>query len=874
VADRAARSVLEFVTAGDKDVLATFDKIDQKSKKSGESVSAFGRQFGTMLAAFSAASLIDRAGGMMLTFGQNVFESASHVLDLSNKTGLATETIQQMQNVADQTGTSLESLTQASFKLGVNIAKGTTDARDAVRDLKLSYEDLKNQRPDAQFAQVMKALEGVNSQQERNRLGVALFGKQFTEMAASVQEGYSKIAAAATITSREQLEALDAVGDAWTQFKDDVAANARTAAGSIVLYFREAWAAATIDMSKYADAERSRIADALGSGQIGDLTRVLGEVAKARRADIELSSAQAETNVVLSEALAHAREELAHLTAAERANLDAAILMGSTYEIVGRNVHISEEAFNLYKKQVQEATQATKQHTTEQEKLATQTRGYYNWLGEREISAVQAMQDRVSQQEAEWRQYYNWLGERRMEDEASAIASQQRIAQGAAAMFQSMMASASAWNGSGAWMLRGTVPMNSPSGGGGSALSGGWGQLLGGGLGMLSGLIPGQSRTGAAVGSLGGSLLTSLFPKIASALGPLGGILGGLAGGLLGKLFGPSEADKTRTARNEWVESVGGLDKIKEAAAAAGVSLDALFGARKVKDFEAEAKRVMSAIEAHQQKVLALQQQQADLEAQRDQLVKDTTVTWKNLQDLSERFGINQQGLGQTFQQGRLTADAQEITDALAQFQKGDADMGTVLFGMRDEFSQLVRDSVAFKTTIPENLKPFIDHLLETGNLLDENGQAMKELPEIKFGDALTSQLQTAEDKLADVVDRLADVLSQLADLDHTHVNFSVNGTYTNTHTTTGDGSDGEGFASGTWGRMGNFWGDFGRGMRTTLHGVEAVVRPSQALGFARSVLGSMGDAAQVPLIVQMDGAVAARAMVRRTGRTLALVGV
>lgn len=54
-----------------------------------------------------------------------------------------------------------------------------------------------------------------------------------------------------------------------------------------------------------------------------------------------------------------------------------------------------------------------------------------------------------------------------------------------------------------------------------------------------------------------------------------------------------------------------------------------------------------------------------------------------------------------------------------------------------------------------------------------------------------------------------------------------------------------EGFAGGTLGRLGHWFGSFPTsGMATTLHGIEAVVTPAQAPAFAMDVLGSMSGGA------------------------------
>lgn len=53
---------------------------------------------------------------------------------------------------------------------------------------------------------------------------------------------------------------------------------------------------------------------------------------------------------------------------------------------------------------------------------------------------------------------------------------------------------------------------------------------------------------------------------------------------------------------------------------------------------------------------------------------------------------------------------------------------------------------------------------------------------------------------------------------------------------------DGEGFATGTMGRFGRWFANFGAGTKTVLHGREAVIRQDQAAAFAAEMGGGGGD--------------------------------
>jgi hypothetical protein len=171
----------------------------------------------------------------IIRMGTSALESASRIQDLSQKTGIGTEAIQRMQAVAAQTGTTVETFAKSATTLGVNLANGTTKAKGAIDALGLSFQELQNLKPEEQFKRVIAALEEEENVGKRNAMGRALFGKQWDEIAASIAEGYSKIADAATVSSDAQIKALDRAGDRWQKFKTDFSTAVGSMLGEFVL---------------------------------------------------------------------------------------------------------------------------------------------------------------------------------------------------------------------------------------------------------------------------------------------------------------------------------------------------------------------------------------------------------------------------------------------------------------------------------------------------------------------------------------------------------------------------------------------------------------------------------------------------------------
>lgn len=81
------------------------------------------------------------------------------------------------------------------------------------------------------------------------------------------------------------------------------------------------------------------------------------------------------------------------------------------------------------------------------------------------------------------------------------------------------------------------------------------------------------------------------------------------------------------------------------------------------------------------------------------------------------------------------------------------------------------------------------------------------------------------------------------------------------------------GFAGGTMGRFGEYFANFGSGLRTTLHGVEAVLRPQDALPFAMAALSAMPAAVGAPVVPGAPGQVVVMPILMESGQSPTDIG-
>ena len=189
-------------------------KLAEATRKTEQPTSLLHSTVGKLVAGFSAAMIVDRVVSSLGNFAREAFEGAGKVLDLSAKTGLSTKAIQEMELAAKLTGTSLDTFTNAAFKLGTNLAGGGQSVEAAVKALGLSYAELRAQNPDEQFRVIAERLFHVEDAQARNKLAVELFGKAAKDILPAIAQNYAEIADSATIAGDQQLQALDMASDA------------------------------------------------------------------------------------------------------------------------------------------------------------------------------------------------------------------------------------------------------------------------------------------------------------------------------------------------------------------------------------------------------------------------------------------------------------------------------------------------------------------------------------------------------------------------------------------------------------------------------------------------------------------------------------
>ena len=367
-------------------------------------------------------------------------------------------------------------------------------------------------------------------------------------------------------------------------------------------------------------------------------------------------------------------------------------------------------------------------------------------------------------------------------------------------------------------------------------------------------------KTSAALLSAG-----STIAKAFASGGPWGAAIAGvgLAMTALWNKFGKGEQKKINDTRDAFISAAGGLAQLNAKAVAAGTNLTALLNAKNAKDYEAAVAALNTRLEETakiQGEIAGLQQQLADRQV----------MDWQAAEELITKYGGTLGNLGEQFVAAKEASSWKEVWDDWQTLIDMGADVGGVLVSMKDEIGQLVQNATKFGTEIPAQFKPLIEELMRSGQLLDENGDAITDMAGMKFGGPLVSEVDKIIAAIKELVAALSGPNGVTKAIDGIPRDVPVNVRYTykdyeppEFDAPEGSVDGGPGFASGTGGRYLNF----GAGTAVMLHGKERVMTEAE---------GRQGGGAPVIITVisQLDGREVARNQVRHLPSQLALAGL
>lgn len=773
-----------------KEAARSTEKFQQEFEKTATKASAYGNLISRGL------EIGIRAVGQL---GEAALRNASTIDDLSKKTGLSMRTIQEFQHVAGETGATVDQFANAAFRLGTNLSGGSKSVVAGVKELGLSFDDLRAKSPDEQFRTVIKALEDMSDQQDANRIGVLLFGKTYKEIAVAVAEGYSDLADGARIMADAQVKRLAEAEDAWERLgRTTVIITGEIIAGTgdLISRLTDSWGNFFQFLARGASAGFQFPISPSGyqaPTYNTDLDRQFQEAVRRQsreRIDAAQKAGDAEEDAFkrsqkaaedYAEVLKRVRDAQIPLTAAQKEYIEKNEAFNISTSDTAKVLRISEVAVGNYAKALDDLKKADLKSLADDIKSVDQRTSDVAEAFDKAAKEAKEMGDDLQS----LRDDIMSVDEALTKTDAAFWADEQK---------ESLKS------------LRDEIALVAKEVETAPALTGK--QKLFGELEDIAfqtghdiaGLIGEGIRTGdwssfednlrdalaEGMGAAAAAAVNFFVPGLGTLLQP---IFSGISDLLLGAL-GLGTTDYERRAR----ENAEALRELRDAANdAAGGFANLQLRAQLAAPHLVEALRTQDA--AYLKIVLAeldeafgdLQERIADtwgalaegargsgelLDASLTpfiqqlqnagvitddlalsllQMTTDNSAGWREMQSLAEKYGIELSGLGGTFQQQKLTETAGEIISAFDRLVNNSADFNAVLLGMTDEINNVVIESLRFGTEIPENMRPWIEALIESRDLVDDTGVAITDIDRLKFGPAVKSDV----DKLIEAIREL-----------------------------------------------------------------------------------------------------------------------
>ena len=143
----------------------------------------------------------------------------------------------------------------------------------------------------------------------------------------------------------------------------------------------------------------------------------------------------------------------------------------------------------------------------------------------------------------------------------------------------------------------------------------------------------------------------------------------------------------------------------------------------------------------------------ADARKQFDDLAK--APSWAQMKQAAEALGLDFKTLGSSFNGARVADEAEMILRNFTLLKRGGVDVGDMLRQTSGRVSQLVRDAMATGQALPEQLREYIDEMLRQGQIVDENGEALKDLSKLQWAEPMERSINRLIAKFEELIDKI-----------------------------------------------------------------------------------------------------------------------
>jgi hypothetical protein len=194
------------------EVPADLQKVADATKGVSSGMSTIGRLAselaGPLVALFSVQQVI--------AFGKDVLAAGDAIQKMADQTGLATDAVQELQYIAGQTGSGVETLVSAAQNLQAKLGAGDAGTIGAIRRLNINLEDFQQLNTEQQLYALSDAIRAIKDPTEQAAKAADVFGKNWKEILPAMKSDMRALGEEAPKMSQAAVEALDAIGDSMT----------------------------------------------------------------------------------------------------------------------------------------------------------------------------------------------------------------------------------------------------------------------------------------------------------------------------------------------------------------------------------------------------------------------------------------------------------------------------------------------------------------------------------------------------------------------------------------------------------------------------------------------------------------------------------
>ena len=178
------------ISADTKELKDAFIKSERVVRKSSDKISKSSSLISGSLNKIKIASIGATLG--IVAMGKSMLSEIDRLQKLSIRLGESTENLSRLKFVSQQSGVSFKTTTMALQRMQRRVAeaaKGTGEAKDALKELGISAEELNKLTIYEQFLVITKSMEGLGSASERTRLAMKLFDSQGVALTQIMDQG-------------------------------------------------------------------------------------------------------------------------------------------------------------------------------------------------------------------------------------------------------------------------------------------------------------------------------------------------------------------------------------------------------------------------------------------------------------------------------------------------------------------------------------------------------------------------------------------------------------------------------------------------------------------------------------------------------------